>query len=161
MQDKEFYSIIMPPPNITGVLHMGHMLNNTIQDVLIRYNKNKGKKTYWIPGLDHAAIATESKVVEYLKKEKNIEKQDITREEFLQYCWEWKEKYGNTIIEQIKGLNCLVNWENLHFTLDKDVSDLVKDTFIRMFNEGLIYKSQWTDKIIEYMKKTNDTEEKQ
>ena len=138
---SENYSIIMPPPNITGVLHMGHMLNNTIQDVLIRYNKNKGLKTYWIPGLDHAAIATESKVVEYLKKEKNIEKKDITREEFLQYCWEWKEKYGNTIIEQIKGLNCLVNWDKLHFTLDKDVSDLVKDTFIKMFNEGLIYRS--------------------
>ena len=131
----------MPPPNITGVLHMGHMLNMTIQDVLIRYNNNKGLKTYWIPGLDHAAIATESKVVEYLKKEKNIEKKDITREEFLKYCWEWKEKYGNTIIEQIKGLNCLVNWDKIHFTLDKDVSDLVKDTFIRMFNEGLIYKS--------------------
>ena len=135
------YSIIMPPPNITGVLHMGHMLNNTIQDVLIRYNKNKGLKTYWIPGLDHAAIATESKVIEYLKKEKNIEKKDISREEFLKYCWEWKEKYGNTIIEQIKGLNCLVNWDKLHFTLDEDVSNLVKDTFIRMFNEGLIYKS--------------------
>lgn len=131
----------MPPPNITGVLHMGHMLNMTIQDVLIRYNKNKGKKVYWIPGLDHAAIATESKVIEYLKKEKNIEKKDITRDEFLQYCWEWKEKYGNTIIEQIKCLNCLVNWDKLHFTLDKDVSDLVKDTFIKMFNEGLIYKS--------------------
>ena len=135
------YSIIMPPPNITGVLHMGHMLNNTIQDVLIRYNNNKGLKTYWIPGLDHAAIATESKVIEYLKKEKNIEKKDITREEFLQYCLEWKEKYGNTIIEQIKGLNCLVNWDKLHFTLDEDVEDLVKDTFIKMFNEGLIYKS--------------------
>ena len=138
---NKIYSIIMPPPNITGVLHMGHMLNNTIQDVLIRYNKNKGKETYWIPGLDHAAIATENKVIEYLKKEKNIEKKNITREEFLKYCWEWKGKYGNTIIEQIKGLNCLVNWDRLHFTLDKDVSDLVKDTFIKMFNEGLIYKS--------------------
>lgn len=138
---SENYSIIMPPPNITGVLHMGHMLNNTIQDVLIRYNKNKGKETYWIPGLDHAAIATESKVLEYLKEKKNIEKKDISREEFLKYCFDWKEKYGNTIIEQIKGLNCLVNWDKLHFTLDKDVSDLVKDTFIRMFNEGLIYKS--------------------
>ena len=135
------YSIIMPPPNITGVLHMGHMLNMTIQDVLIRYNKNKGKETYWIPGLDHAAIATESKVIEYLKKEKNIEKKDISREEFLKYCWEWKERYGNTIIEQIKGLNCLCDWDKLHFTLDKDVSDLVKDTFIKLFNDGLIYKS--------------------
>ena len=138
---NNIYSIIMPPPNITGVLNMGHMLNNTIQDVLIRYNKNKGIKTYWIPGLDHAAIATESKVIEYLKKEKNIEKKDITRDEFLKYCWEWKEKYGNTIIEQIKGINCYCNWDKIHFTLDQDVSDLVKDTFIRMFNEGLIYKS--------------------
>ena len=105
------YSIIMPPPNITGMLHMGHMLNMTIQDVLIRYNKNKGKKTYWIPGLDHAAIATENKVIEYLKKEWNIEKKDLSRDEFLQYCWEWKGKYGDTIIEQIKGLNCLINWD--------------------------------------------------
>ena len=140
--DNNIYSIIMPPPNISGVLHMGHMLNMTIQDVLIRYNKNKGKDTYWIPGLDHAAIATENKVIEYLKKEKNIEKKDITREKFLQYCWEWKEKYGNTIIEQIKGINCYCNWDKLHFTLDKDVSDLVKDTFISMFNEGLVYKSK-------------------
>ena len=137
----KIYSIIMPPPNITGVLHMGHMLNMTIQDVLIRYNKNKGKKTYWIPGLDHAAIATENKVIEYLKKEGNIEKKDISREEFLQYCWEWKERYGNTIIEQIRGLNCLCDWDKIHFTLDKDVEDLVKDTFIKLFNEGLIYKS--------------------
>jgi len=138
---EKVYSMIMPPPNITGVLHMGHMLNMTIQDVLIRYNKNKGLKTYWIPGLDHAAIATENKVIDYLKKKKNIEKKNITREDFLKYCWEWKEKYGNTIIEQIKGLNCLVNWDKIHFTLDKNVSDLVKDTFIKMFNEGLIYKS--------------------
>ena len=138
---EKVYSIIMPPPNITGVLHMGHMLNDTIQDVLVRYHKNKGFNTFWIPGLDHAAIATENKVIEYLKKEKNIEKKNITRDEFLQYCWEWKGKYGNTIIEQIKGLNCLVNWDKIHFTLDKDVSVLVKDTFIKMFNEGLIYKS--------------------
>lgn len=138
---EKVYSMIMPPPNVTGVLHMGHMLNDTIQDVLVRYHKNKGFNTFWIPGLDHAAIATENKVIDYLKKEKNIEKKNITREEFLKYCWEWKEKYGNTIIEQIKGLNCLVDWDKLHFTLDKDVSDLVKDTFIKMFNEGLIYKS--------------------
>ena len=137
----KIYSIIMPPPNITGVLHMGHMLNMTIQDVLIRYNKNKCKETYWIPGLDHAAIATENKVIEYLKKEGDIEKKDISREEFLQYCWEWKERYGNTIIEQIKGLNCLCDWDKIHFTLDEDVSKLVKDTFIKLFNEGLIYKS--------------------
>ena len=138
---NKIYSMIMPPPNVTGVLHMGHMLNDTIQDVLVRYHKNKGFNTYWIPGLDHAAIATENKVIDYLKKEKNIEKKNITRDEFLQYCWEWKEKYGNTIIDQIKSLNCSANWDKIHFTLDEDVSELVKDTFIKMFNEGFIYKS--------------------
>ena len=137
----DVYSIIMPPPNITGVLHMGHLLNMTIQDVLIRYNSNKFRDVYWVPGLDHAAIATENRVIDYLKKEKNIEKENISREEFLKYCWEWKDKYGNTIIEQIKNINCRCNWDRLHFTLDNDVSDLVKDTFIRMFNDGLIYRS--------------------
>ena len=137
----DVYSIIMPPPNITGVLHVGHLLNITIQDVLIRYNSNKFRDVYWLPGIDHAAIATENRVIDYLKKEKNIEKDNIGREEFLKYCWEWKNKYGNTIIEQIKSINCRCNWEKLHFTLDKDVSDLVRDTFIKMFNDGLIYRS--------------------
>lgn len=137
----DVYSIIMPPPNITGVLHMGHLLNMTIQDVLIRYNSNKFRDVYWVPGLDHAAIATENRVIDYLKKEKNIEKENISREEFLKYCWEWKDKYGNTIIEQMKNINCRCNWDRLHFTLDNDVSDLVKDTFIRMFNDCLIYRS--------------------
>lgn len=140
---KSNYSIIMPPPNITGVLHMGHMLNMTIQDVLIRYNSNSGcyDNVYWIPGLDHAAIATESKVIEYLKKEKNINRDDVSRDEFIKYCWEWKEKYGLTIVEQIKRINCFCDWDKLHFTLDKDVSDLVIDTFIKLFNDGLIYRS--------------------
>ena len=135
------YSVIMPPPNITGVLHIGHVLNMTIQDILVRYHKNKGENVYWFPGIDHASIATEVKVTEYLKKNKNISKRSLSREEFIEYCYEWKETYGNTILSQIKTLNCLCNWEKLHFTLDEDVKKLVIDVFIKMFNDGLIYRS--------------------
>ena len=134
------YSIIMPPPNVTGVLHMGHALNMTIQDVLIRRAKNCDKDVCWYPGLDHAAIATENKVIDFLKKQ-GIKKQDLSRDEFLKHCWEWKEKYGSTILDQIKKLNCLCNWDKLTFTLDQKASDIVIDTFVKMYNDGLIYKS--------------------
>lgn len=135
------YSVIMPPPNITGVLHMGHILNMTIQDILVRYHKSKGENVYWFPGIDHAAIATEVKVTEYLKNHENISKQSLSREKFIEYCYKWKETYGGTILSQIKTLNCLCNWEKLHFTLDEDVQKLVIDVFIKMFNDGLIYRS--------------------
>ena len=135
------FSIIMPPPNITGVLHVGHVLNMTIQDVLIRNEKEKGKNVLWFPGLDHAAIATESKVVEFLKKEKGIEKKDISREQFIKYCWEWKEKYGSVILQQIEKLGCLCDWDKLKFTLDEKVKERVVDVFIKMFNDRLIYRS--------------------
>src|SRR5215217_8356930 len=114
---REPYTIVIPPPNVTGVLHMGHMLNNTIQDVLIRRARMKGKNACWVPGTDHASIATEAKVVAMLK-EKGIKKEDLSREEFLKYAFEWKEKYGNIIYHQIEKLGCSVDWKRVSFTMD-------------------------------------------
>ena len=115
--NKEPYSIVIPPPNVTGVLHMGHMLNNTIQDVLIRKARMEGKEACWVPGTDHASIATEAKVVAMLK-EKGIEKKDISREEFLSHAFEWKEKYGGIILEQLKKLGASCDWDRTRFTME-------------------------------------------
>ncbi|MFD0748702.1 valine--tRNA ligase [Mucilaginibacter calamicampi] len=136
---REPYTIVMPPPNVTGVLHMGHMLNNTIQDVLIRRARMKGKNACWVPGTDHASIATEAKVVAMLK-EKGISKKDLTRDEFLAYAWEWKEKYGGIILEQLKKLGASCDWDRTRFTMDPDLSDAVLDTFIHLYKKGLIYR---------------------
>ena len=114
--DKEPYTIVIPPPNVTGVLHMGHMLNNTLQDVLIRKARMQGKEACWVPGTDHASIATEAKVVAMLK-ERGINKHDISREEFLKYAWEWKEKYGGIILEQLKKLGASCDWDRTRFTM--------------------------------------------
>ncbi|HRO73508.1 MAG TPA: class I tRNA ligase family protein [Saprospiraceae bacterium] len=116
--DREAFSIVIPPPNVTGVLHMGHMLNNTIQDILIRKARMEGKNACWVPGTDHASIATEAKVVNMLR-EKGIKKGDLTREQFLDYAWEWKEKYGGIILEQLKKLGASCDWERTAFTLDE------------------------------------------
>ena len=132
-------TIVIPPPNVTGVLHMGHMLNNTIQDVLIRRARMKGKNACWVPGTDHASIATEAKVVAMLK-EKGISKKDLTREEFLAYAWEWKEKYGGIILDQLKKLGASCDWDRTRFTMDPDLSDAVLDTFIHLYKKGLIYR---------------------
>jgi len=137
--EREPYTIVMPPPNVTGVLHMGHMLNNTIQDVLIRRARMQGKNACWVPGTDHASIATEAKVVAMLK-EKGINKKDLTREEFLSYAWEWKEKYGGIILEQLKKLGASCDWERTRFTMEPDLSDAVIDTFIHLYKKGLIYR---------------------
>ena len=137
--EREPYTIVMPPPNVTGVLHMGHMLNNTIQDVLIRRARMKGKNACWVPGTDHASIATEAKVVAMLK-EKGISKKDLTREEFLAYAWEWKEKYGGIILDQLKKLGASCDWDRTRFTMDPDLSDAVLDTFIHLYKKGLIYR---------------------
>lgn len=137
--EREPYTIVMPPPNVTGVLHMGHMLNNTIQDVLIRRARMQGKNACWVPGTDHASIATEAKVVAMLK-ERGIQKKDISREEFLSYAWEWKEKYGGIILDQLKKLGASCDWDRTRFTLDPDLSDAVIDTFIRLFEKGYIYR---------------------
>lgn len=136
---REPYTIVMPPPNVTGVLHMGHMLNNTIQDVLIRRARMQGKNACWVPGTDHASIATEAKVVAMLK-EKGIEKTSISREEFLEYAWEWKEKYGGIILKQLEKLGASCDWERTKFTMDPDLSEAVIDTFIKFYNEGYIYR---------------------
>ncbi|AMR31941.1 valine--tRNA ligase [Mucilaginibacter sp. PAMC 26640] len=137
--EREPYTIVIPPPNVTGVLHMGHMLNNTIQDVLIRRARMKGKNACWVPGTDHASIATEAKVVAMLK-ERGIDKKDLTREEFLSYAWEWKEKYGGIILEQLKKLGASCDWERTKFTMDADMSESVNDIFIRLYKKGLIYR---------------------
>jgi valyl-tRNA synthetase len=133
--EREPYTIVIPPPNVTGVLHMGHMLNNTIQDVLIRRARMKGKNACWVPGTDHASIATEAKVVAMLK-ERGINKKDITREEFLKYAWEWKEKYGGIILEQLKKLGASCDWERTKFTMDDDMSEAVIDYFVRLHKQG-------------------------
>lgn len=137
--DREPYTIVMPPPNVTGVLHMGHMLNNTIQDVLIRRARMQGKNACWVPGTDHASIATEAKVVAMLK-EQGIDKKSLTRDEFLEHAWEWKEKYGGIILRQLEKLGASCDWERTKFTMDPDLSDAVIDTFIKLYREGYIYR---------------------
>lgn len=137
--EREPYTIVMPPPNVTGVLHMGHMLNNTIQDVLIRRARMSGKNACWVPGTDHASIATEAKVVAMLK-ERGISKKDLTRDEFLSYAWEWKEKYGGIILDQLKKLGASCDWERTKFTMDPDLSEAVIDTFLHLYRKGWIYR---------------------
>ncbi|NHM01651.1 valine--tRNA ligase [Flavobacterium difficile] len=133
------YTIVIPPPNVTGVLHMGHMLNNTIQDVLIRRARLKGFNACWVPGTDHASIATEAKVVAKLKSE-GINKSDLTREEFLKHAYDWTDKYGGTILEQLKQLGCSCDWDRTKFTMDPDMSASVIRSFVDLYNKGLIYR---------------------
>ncbi len=137
--DREPYTIVIPPPNVTGVLHMGHMLNNTIQDVLIRHARLNGKNACWVPGTDHASIATEAKVVAKLK-EQGINKNDLTRDQFLKHAWEWTHEYGGVILEQLKKLGCSCDWDRTKFTLDDDMSEAVIKVFIDLYNKGLIYR---------------------
>jgi len=136
---REPYTVVIPPPNVTGVLHMGHMLNNTIQDVLVRKARMEGKNACWVPGTDHASIATEAKVVNLLKS-KGIEKTDLTREDFLTHAWEWKEKYGGIILEQLKKLGASCDWDRTRFTMEPKLSDAVRDVFIDLYDKGLIYR---------------------
>lgn len=136
---KESYTIVMPPPNVTGILHMGHILNNTIQDVLIRKARMKGFNACWVPGTDHASIATEAKVVNKLKEE-GIDKKDISRQEFLKYAWEWKETYGGIILEQLKKLGASCDWNRIKFTMDHDMNESVIKVFVDLYNKGIIYR---------------------
>ena len=136
---REPYTIVIPPPNITGVLHMGHMLNNTIQDILIRRARLLGKNACWVPGTDHASIATEAKVVEKLKSN-GIEKNDISREEFMEYAWEWKNEFGDIILDQLKKIGCSCDWNRTTFTLDDKMNKSVLKVFIDLYNKGLIYR---------------------
>lgn len=137
--EREAYTIVIPPPNVTGVLHMGHMLNNTIQDVLIRRARLLGYNACWVPGTDHASIATEAKVVNKLKQE-GIKKSDLTREEFLGHAWEWTHKHGGIILEQLKKLGASCDWDRTKFTMDDDMSEAVIKTFVDMYSKGLIYR---------------------
>ena len=139
VDDREPYTIVIPPPNVTGVLHMGHMLNNTIQDVLIRHARLLGKNACWVPGTDHASIATEAKVVAKLK-EQGIDKNNLTREEFLAHAWEWKHEYGGIILDQLKKLGASCDWERTAFTMDPEMSESVIKVFVDLFNKGLIYR---------------------
>lgn len=138
-KEKEPYTIVIPPPNVTGILHMGHMLNNTIQDVLIRKARMEGKEACWVPGMDHASIATEARVVAMLK-EKGINKKDISREEFLEYAWEWKVKYGGIILEQLKKLGASCDWDRTRFTMEPSLSEAVIKVFVDLYNKGKIYR---------------------
>ena len=139
VDDREPYTIVIPPPNVTGELHMGHMLNNTIQDVLIRRARLRGYNACWVPGTDHASIATEAKVVEKLKNE-GIDKNSISRNEFMKHAWEWKENYGNKILGQLKKLGASCDWDRVKFTMDQDLSESVLQVFIDLHEKGLIYK---------------------
>ncbi|WP_321310064.1 valine--tRNA ligase [Marinifilum fragile] len=137
--EREAYTIVIPPPNVTGVLHMGHMLNNTIQDVLVRRARLQGKNVCWVPGTDHASIATEAKVVNKLKQE-GIAKADITRDEFMKHAWEWKEKHGGIILEQLKKLGASCDWERTAFTMDESLYESVIDVFIDLYKKDKIYR---------------------
>ncbi len=137
--EREAYTVVIPPPNVTGVLHMGHMLNNTIQDVLVRRARMLGKNACWVPGTDHASIATEAKVVQKLRAE-GIKKSDLTRDEFLKHAFEWKDKHGGIILEQLKKLGASCDWERTSFTMDPEYSESVIDVFIDLFNKGKIYR---------------------
>ena len=137
--DNDTFTIMIPPPNVTGILHLGHVLNNTIQDVLIRRAKMMGKNTLWLPGTDHASIATEAKVTKKLE-DQGIKKSDLSREEFLDHAWQWTDKYGGIIIEQLKRLGCSCDWDRQNFTMNDDYYKAVIHTFVELYNEGLIYR---------------------
>lgn len=140
-KSKTPYTIVMPPPNITGKLHMGHALDDTIQDVLIRYKRMNGFNTLWLPGTDHASIATEAKIVAALKEE-GVTKDSLGREKFLDRAWEWKKEYGGTIVSQIKKLGCSCDWDRERFTMDPGLSKAVRKVFVDLYNKGYIYKGK-------------------
>ncbi len=137
--DRKPFTVVIPPPNVTGVLHMGHTLNETVQDILVRKARMSGYNACWVPGSDHASIATEAKVVQMLR-EKGIDKNKIGREEFLKYAFEWKEKYGDIIYNQIERLGCSVDWDRVNFTMDDHYYRAVIKVFVDLYNKGLIYR---------------------
>ena len=138
---REPYTVVIPPPNVTGVLHMGHCLNNTIQDILIRRARMQGKNACWVPGTDHASIATEAKVVQLLR-EKGIAKSSLSRDAFLNHAWDWKEKYGGIILEQLKKIGCSLDWERTHFTMDPTYYQTVIGVFVALYQKGYIYRGK-------------------
>ena len=139
---KPPFCIVIPPPNVTGVLHLGHALDNTLQDILTRWRRMQGYNALWLPGMDHAGIATQAKVEESLAKE-GLNKHDLGREEFLKRVWAWKEKYGGTIISQLKRMGASCDWERERFTMDEGCSAAVREVFIRLYEKGLVYRGSY------------------
>src|SRR4030042_1958922 len=139
---KNPFSIVIPPPNVTGILHMGHALNNTIQDMLIRYHRMKGEESLWMPGTDHAGIATQSVVEKAIAKD-GLKRQDLGREKFVERVWQWREQYGSTIIHQLKKLGASCDWQRTRFTMDEEYSNSVNEVFIRLYEKGLIYQGNY------------------
>ncbi|NMB98326.1 MAG: class I tRNA ligase family protein, partial [Clostridiaceae bacterium] len=150
-KDKKPFTIVIPPPNITGQLHMGHALDNTLQDILIRWKRMQGYSALWLPGTDHASIATEAKIVEAMAEE-GLTKEMIGREKFLERAWEWKEHYGGRIVEQLKKLGSSCDWARERFTMDEGLSEAVKEVFVRLYEKGLIYRGE---RIINWCPKCN------
>ncbi|MBR2485439.1 MAG: class I tRNA ligase family protein, partial [Clostridia bacterium] len=138
--DKEPFTIMMPPPNITGQLHMGHALDQTVQDILTRFKRMSGYEALWLPGTDHASIATEVKIVEKMKNEEGVTKMDVGRDGFMERAWAWKEQYGGRIVEQLKRLGSSCDWSREAFTMDQNCSNAVLDAFVKYYNKGLIYR---------------------
>ncbi|MFA5756870.1 MAG: class I tRNA ligase family protein, partial [Smithellaceae bacterium] len=136
------FSIVIPPPNVTGMLHMGHALNNTLQDIIIRFKRMQGYNTLWMPGMDHAGIATQNVVEQQLRKE-GLSRHDLGREKFIARVWEWKEKYGGVIINQLKRLGCSCDWDRERFTMDEGLSQAVREVFVRLYNEDMIYQGDY------------------
>ncbi|HPW76079.1 MAG TPA: class I tRNA ligase family protein, partial [Kiritimatiellia bacterium] len=141
-QGGEPYSVVIPPPNVTGILHMGHALNNTIQDVLVRWRRMQGRNTVWMPGTDHAGIATQNVVEKTLRKE-GLSRRDLGREAFLARVWEWREEYGGTIVRQLRKLGASCDWSRERFTMDEGLSEAVSEVFCRLYDEGLIYRGNY------------------
>ena len=139
--EKRPYTIVMPPPNITGQLHMGHALDNSLQDLIIRQKRMQGYEALWQPGTDHAAIATEARIVATMKEE-GLSKEELGREAFLERAWAWKEQYGGRIVEQLKCLGASCDWERERFTMDEGLSEAVKEVFVRLYEKGLIYRGK-------------------
>ncbi|MGJ8672542.1 MAG: valine--tRNA ligase [Rubritalea sp.] len=140
--NKDAYSIVIPPPNVTGILHLGHVLNNSIQDILARRARQQGKEVLWLPGTDHAGIATQTKVEKQVREEEGTTRRELGREEFLKRVWDWKDKHGGIIIKQLKRLGCSCDWDRERFTMDEDYSQQVSQVFVDLFNEGLIYRGK-------------------
>ena len=136
------YCIMIPPPNVTGALHMGHALNNTLQDIVARYQRLRGKDVLWLPGTDHAGIATQAVVEKKLFLEQNIKREDMGREAFIAEVWKWKEEYGNRILHQLQKLGCSCDWERTRFTMDEGLTHAVRESFVRLFEKGLIYRGE-------------------
>lgn len=139
---KKPYSIVIPPPNVTGILTLGHVLNNTLQDILIRYHRMKGEEVCWFPGTDHAGIATEARVEKYLREKENTGRDKLGREEFINRVWKWKDEFGGKIIRQLRTLGCSCDWERERFTMDEGLSAAVRKVFVELYNKGYIYRGQ-------------------